>query len=104
MIYEMRTYDVKPGLLNAYLTLFNEIGMPERNPHNNLVGFWFTETGTLNQVVHIWRWNSLDQRAALRAELMQNPKWAQDFLPAAMPMLDRMQSVMLNPASFSPLQ
>ena len=104
MIYEMRTYDVKPGLLNAYLKLFNDVGLPERKPHNNLVGFWFTEFGALSQVVHIWRWDSLDQRAVLRGELMHNPKWTQDFLPLAMPMLDKMSRVILNPAAFSPLQ
>ena len=59
MIYEMRTYNVKPGLLPAYLKLFNDIGLPERKPHNNLVGFWFTEIGELNQVIHIWKWDSL---------------------------------------------
>lgn len=104
MIYEMRTYDVKPGMLSAYLKLFNDVGLPQRKPHNNLVGFWFTEFGALNQVVHIWTWGSLDQRAVLRAELMQNPKWAQEFLPIAMPMLDRMHSVIMNAAPFSPLQ
>jgi hypothetical protein len=104
MIYEMRTYDVKPGMLNTYLKLFNDVGMPERKPHNNLVGFWFTEFGELNQVVHIWQYDSLAQRAQLRAELMQNPRWATDFLPIAMPMLDRMSSVILTPATFSPLQ
>jgi hypothetical protein len=104
MIYEMRTYDVKPGMLNTYLKLFNDVGMPERKPHNNLVGFWFTEFGELNQVVHIWQYDSLAHRAQLRAELMQNPKWATDFLPIAMPMLDRMSSVILTPAAFSPLQ
>jgi hypothetical protein len=104
MIYEMRTYDVKPGMLNTYLKVFTEVGMPERKPHNNLVGFWFTEFGELNQVVHIWQYDSLAHRAALRAELMQNPRWAQEFLPIAMPMLDRMSSVILNPTAFSPLQ
>jgi hypothetical protein len=104
MIYEMRTYDVKPGMLNTYLKLFNDVGMPERKPHNNLVGFWFTEFGELNQVVHIWQYVSLAQRTQLRAELMQNPRWATDFLPLAMPMLDRMSSVILNPTAFSPLQ
>ncbi|MBC7719361.1 MAG: NIPSNAP family protein [Chitinophagaceae bacterium] len=104
MIYEMRTYDVKPGLLAAYLKLFNDVGMPERKPYNNLVGFWFTEFGPLNQVIHIWKWDSLDQRTLLRAELMQNPKWTNNFLPLAMPMLNKMTSVILNPAQFSPLQ
>lgn len=104
MIYEMRTYDIKPGLLPAYLRLFNDVGMPVRKAHDNLVGFWFTEFGALNQVVHIWSWTGLDQRAVLRAEMMQNPKWTEDFLPLAMPMVDRMHSVIMNPASFSPLQ
>lgn len=104
MIYELRTYDVKPGMLAAYLKLFDEVGMPERSPHNNLVGFWSTEFGALNQVVHIWRYESLDQRASLRAGLMNNPRWTNDFLPFAMPMLDRMHSVIMNAAPFSPLQ
>jgi hypothetical protein len=104
MIYELRTYDVKPGMLTAYLEVFREIGMPERAPQNNLVGFWFTEFGALNQVVHLWSYESLEQRTRIRSELMQNPRWANDFLSKAMPMLDRMQSVVLNSAPFSPLQ
>ena len=104
MMYDMRTYDVKPGLLPAYLKLFNDVGMPARKVHNNLVGFWFTEFGALRQVVHLCSWHSLDRRAVLRAELLQDPKWANDFLLIAMPMLDRMHSVILNPASFSPFQ
>jgi hypothetical protein len=104
MIYEQRTYSVKPGMLNEYLAFFRDVGMPVRQEHNNLVGFWFTEFGPLNQVVHIWKYDSLEHRAALRAELMRNPQWANTFLPKAMAMLDRMDSVILNSASFSPLQ
>jgi hypothetical protein len=104
MIYELRTYAVKPGLLNEYLAFFRDVGMPVRAPHNNLIGFWYTEIGPLNQVFHIWQYESLDHRAKLRAELMQTPQWAKEFLPKAMAMLDRMDSVIINPASFSPLQ
>jgi len=104
MIYELRTYDVKPGRLPEYLQLFNDVGIPARKNFGTLIGFWFTEFGTLSRVVHLWQYESLDQRAALRAELMNQPSWAQDFLPHAMPMLDRMESVILNAAPFSPLQ
>jgi hypothetical protein len=104
MIYELRTYDVKPGKLAEYLKLFNDLGMPARASQGNLVGFWSTELGPLNQVVHLWKYDSLDQRAAIRAQLMLDPRWAVDFLPLAMPMLDRMQSVVLNAVPFSPLQ
>lgn len=104
MIYELRTYDVRPGLMADYLKLFNEVGMPVRQEQNNLVGFWFSEFGVLNRVVHIWKYDSLEHRSSVRAALMLDPRWAGDFLPRAMSMLDRMESVILNSASFSPLQ
>jgi hypothetical protein len=104
MIYELRTYDVKPGLLADYLKLFNDVGMPVRKRYGTLVGFWSSEFGALNRVVHLWQYDSLDQRAALRVELMRDRVWVEDFLPKAMPMLSHMDSVVLNPTSFSPLQ
>jgi hypothetical protein len=104
MIYELRTYDVKPGLLADYLKLFNDVGMPVRKNFGTLVGFWSSEFGALNRVVHLWQYDGLDQRAAMRVELMRDPVWVHEFLPLALPMLDRMESVVLNPTSFSPLQ
>lgn len=103
MIYELRTYDVKPGLLAPYVQLFNAAGMPARSEQANLVGFWHTEFGSLSRVVHLWRYESLAQRAAVREALMLDPRWSVEFLPKAMPMLERMESVILNPTSFSPL-
>ena len=104
MIYELRTYDVKPGRLAEYLKLFNDVGLPARKNFGVLVGFWFTEFGPLNQVVHLWQYESLDKRAVLRAELLKQPPWVDDFLPKALPMLDKMNSVVLNAAPFSPLK
>jgi NIPSNAP len=104
MIYEQRTYDVKPGRLAEYLKLFEEVGMPVRQHYGRLIGFWFTEFGPLSQVVHIWAYESLDQRAALRTELERNTVWTEQFLPRALPMLDRMSAVVLRAAPFSPLK
>ncbi|WP_394831468.1 NIPSNAP family protein [Pendulispora rubella] len=104
MVYELRTYDVKPGLLDDYLRLFNEVGMPVRKNYGTLVGFWSSEFGALNRVVHIWQYESLDHRAVLRAALMKDPIWSGEFLPRALPMLERMESTVLHPTSFSPLQ
>jgi hypothetical protein len=104
MIYELRTYDVKPGLLADYLKLFNDIGMPVRKNFGKLIGFWSSEFGALNRVIQLWQYDGLDQRAAMRIELMRNAVWVHEFLPLALPMLDRMESVVLNPTGFSPLQ
>jgi hypothetical protein len=104
LIYEQRTYRVKPGLLGPYLKLFEDVGMPVRQHYGRLVGFWFTEFGELNQVVHIWAYESLDQRTAIREALMKDRQWVEDFLPKALPMLDHMQSIVMVGAPFSPLR
>jgi hypothetical protein len=33
-----------------------------------LIGFFFTEIGVVNQVVHIWAYESLDDRLVRRAD------------------------------------
>jgi hypothetical protein len=104
MVYEMRVYQVKPGKLPAYLKLFEEVGMPVRRRYGELIGFWFTDIGELNQVVHVWAYESLDRRTALRAQLMQDAQWVEGFLPLAMPMLDSMKSTVMHAANFSPLR
>lgn len=106
MIHELRTYDIKPEHLSAYLKLWVDVGMSIRGAGQcgQLVGFWVSDSGPLNQVVHIWAYESAAERSRLRAALMQEPRWAQDFLPKALPMIDRMHSTILQPTSFSPLQ
>jgi hypothetical protein len=106
MVYEQRTYDVHPQHFAAYLKLFETKAMAVRGSgeYGKLIGFWSTEFGPLNRVVHIWAYDSLDHRRLARAALMQNPAWSQEFLPAALPMIARMESCVLNPAAFSPLQ
>ncbi len=40
-----------------------------------LIGFFFTEIGVVNQVVHIWAYESLDDRLARRARMAQDERW-----------------------------
>jgi hypothetical protein len=50
MIYELRTYTLKPGTLPEYLKHHEETGRPIRGDrYGTLVGGWTTEFGTLNQ-------------------------------------------------------
>ena len=59
--YEMRTYTLKPGTVKQYIKYFEEIGRPIITKYLKLVGFWYTELGTLNQLVSIWEYESLDE-------------------------------------------
>ena len=62
MIYEIRTYNLKLGQLQEYWKRFSE-KLPGRQEFSKLGGHWYTEVGPLNQMVAIWPYESLEQRA-----------------------------------------
>jgi hypothetical protein len=104
MIYEMRTYTVKIGKTQEYLQLFEKIGMPIISKYTKLVGYWYTEIGELNQVIHMWEYKSLDIRAERRQALYNDPEWLNNFISKAMPLLEKQESKILYPTPFSPIQ
>jgi hypothetical protein len=67
------------------------------------VGLWQTEVAQLNEVVHMWVYRDLNDRAAARAKMAQEAEW-QAFLAKSTPLLANMQSIVLNPAAFSPMR
>jgi hypothetical protein len=104
MYYEMRTYTLQVGKVKQYQKHFEEVGLPIISKYTTLVGWWSTEIGELNQVIHIWAYSSLDARTERRAALYQDPQWLNDFVPTAFPMLLKQESVLMNAASFSPIR
>jgi hypothetical protein len=85
MIYELRTYELKLGQLADYLGIFETKGFPVLSRYAEPVGFWLsgpTETGFLDQVNHIWGYESVAGRIAQRAALYSDPAWLRDLVPA----------------------
>ena len=97
MIYEMRTYTLKPGSVPQWEANF-AAGLPSRTKYSELGGLWHTEIGPLNQVVHIWPYDDLNQRADVRAKSSQEPNWP----PKSDGALLNMESQIFIPAPFSP--
>jgi hypothetical protein len=97
MIYELRTYTVKPGTLGdmvkAASTVSREI---RKDEYGKLEGYWSTEIGQLNQVMHMWSYGDYKERAKLRAELSKNPRWTGEYLPLIRPLLLRQDVRLLN--------
>ncbi len=82
MIYELRTYTLVPGKQAEYLKLSGDVGRKARgDKYGKLEGHWFTEFGTLNQVVHLWSYPDLNERERLRGELAKNEEWTKGYLP-----------------------
>ena len=104
MIYEMRTYRMKVGSVPAYLTLVAEEGIEVQKAHlGELVGYFSSEIGPLNEIVHVWAYADLADRAARRARLAADPRW-QEFLPKIQALIETMEHKILLPAAFSPLR
>ncbi|XP_056238556.1 protein NipSnap homolog 3A isoform X1 [Seriola aureovittata] len=84
--YEFRTYCIRPDQNAAFLKLTNE-KIHLRTAHSQLIGYWSVEYGGLNQVFHIWKYDSYSQRAAVRSALSQDPSWISEYISKAIPML-----------------
>jgi hypothetical protein len=104
MLYEERSYTLKPGAVGTYFKIYEAEGLEvQKRILGNLIGYFQTDFGTLNQVVHIWAYESLDDRARRRAALYKDPAW-QSYIPKVLPLIERMENRLLLPAAFSPLK
>ena len=97
MIYEMRTYDIKPGSLPEAIKRFGE-AYERRKEHSELAAFWRTELGPLNQLVYVWRYEDLADRSKVRAAAGKDPNWP----PRLSEMSAVQRSEILIPAPGSP--
>ena len=106
MVVDHRTYTLHPLELGKWLTLYEQYGLPVQLRHlGNLIGFFQTEIGTLNQVVHLWGFDSLDERQRRRSEMAKDPDW-HDFLQRneQLGALKHQEIKIVIPVSFSPLK
>ena len=106
MIVDHRTYTFHPLKMAAWLELYEKHALPVQQRYlGQLIGFFVTEIGTLNQVVHIWAFESLEDRQRRRAEMAKDPDW-HEFLKrnAELAALQHQENKILVPTDFSPLK
>jgi NIPSNAP len=97
MLYELRTYTLKPGTQAAMIKAASTTSRDIRGDNfGKLEGYWFTEIGPLNQVMHMWSYSDFAERARLRAELAKDPRWSGEYLPLIRPLLVRQDIRLLN--------
>ena len=97
MIYELRTYTLKQGSVPEVAKNSGTVGRDIRkDDYGKLEGYWVTEIGPLNQVMHLWSYKDLNERAQLRAELAKNPRWNSEYVPLIRPNLVRQDIRLLN--------
>ena len=104
MFVEQRTYDLAIGAQEQWLENYEKYGLePQTEILGRLVGYFHTDFAELNQVVHMWAYESLEDRSARRKKLFEDSRWL-EFLPKVRPLILKQESKMLIPASFSPIR
>jgi hypothetical protein len=95
MIYEFRTYDLKPRSVPEFEKRFGE-KVPGRLKYSQFGGLWHTEAGPLNQVLHVWPYEDAKQRSDIRAKAVADGAWP----PNTSEFVVNMQSDIYLPAPF----
>ena len=97
MIYEIRTYGLQTGSLAEVEKRYGE-AYEHRKKYSELFGFFHTEIGPLNEIIHIWQYESLEERAKIRAAAAKDANWP----PKIQEFLTRMSSEIVAPFAFAP--
>jgi hypothetical protein len=104
MIVEQRTYTLHPGKVPEYLRLYQAEGMAiQTRILGRMVGYFTTEIGPLNQIVHMWGYDSFEDRARRRAEMAADKGW-QAYIAKIQPFIQKQESKILVPTAFSPIR
>jgi len=97
MIYEVRTYSLQPGTVGEFESRFAQ-RHPFREKLSKLGAFWHPEIGPLNQVIHVWPYDDMQHRAAVRAAMAQDPDLQR--LPGGRDFIVAQESEIMTPAPF----
>lgn len=76
-IVDHRTYTIRPRCMPAFLAAFDQLAMPILLRHlGPPLAFYVSSIGTLNQVVHLWGYDSLDDLERRSAARDADPDFA----------------------------
>ena len=100
MYVEERMYVLQIGKAAEYFKNYEEFGLKVQLRHlPNLVGYYVTEVGALNMVVHLWAYDDLNQRDKGRAAMQADPEW-QAYLVKNRPFMISQETRIMKCAPF----
>ncbi len=103
MIIDHRTYTIPTGLIRDFLSLYAAEGLAVQTQHlGSPLGYYTTDIGELNQVVHLWGYTDMADRERRRAALEADPRWlAYRRKAAAAGHVQRQHNAILNSVDFT---
>ncbi len=103
MIYDVRIYNLKSGKLQEYMDAVREISLPLRRKNGvKLAGWYYTDIGPSNQVIHIWAYESYAHMEKAREAIEADPIWTEKYVPLVEPLIESGADQIMKPADFFP--
>ena len=103
-LYELRTYTVTVGKLAEVIEHYQALGWPamEKGGHaKKLVGYFTADTGDLNQLVHLWKFDDDADRRAFWAGILADDDFMA-FAARIRPLIVKQRNKLLRPAPWGP--
>jgi len=80
MIFDHRTYTCRAGTIRKHLDIYLAHGFAAQTRHlGQPVLYAMTDVGDVNSYVHVWAYESAQDRATRRAAMQADPDW-QNYL------------------------
>jgi hypothetical protein len=104
-LYELRTYTLRVGAMAEAVKLYQELGFPalqKGGQDKKLVGYFQSDTGTINQLVHLWKFDDDADRRAHWAAVYANKDFVEGFASKFRPLLMTQEVKLLHAAPWGP--
>ena len=89
-LYELRTYTLYVGKMSEAVKLYQELGFPAMQKgeyDRKLIGYFQSDVGTINQIIHLWKFEDDADRRKFWQSLFANAdfmNFAGKFRPLVM--------------------
>jgi hypothetical protein len=104
-LYEMRTYTLHVGKMAEAQKLYMEFGYPaleKGGQHKNLIGYFVADTGMINQLVHLWKFEDDAGRRTHWADVYANKDFVEGFAAKFRPLVQTQEVKLLTAAPWGP--
>ena len=99
MIYEARTYRLKPRGVPEFIKIFGK-AYQKRQSLSRISAFFYTEIGPLNEVIHVWPYKNAEEREKKRTRSVKDRKY--NWPPKVAHLLEHQRSEIFIPSPMTP--
>ncbi len=104
-LYELRTYTLHVGAMAQAVKLYQELGFPALHKggyDQKLVGYFQADTGVINQLVHLWKFDDDADRRRHWASVYSDVEFMEGFASKFRALLASQEVKLLLAAPWGP--